>query len=108
MMDTKSAVEKCKQCLRHNRESGRAPLVPIEATDPMDLLHLDFTKNEVSSDSEKELKKKLEIMNLLVFTDHFTWHTMAFITGDNCLNCSKCAVPSLLLYFWYSIVPYDG
>ena len=60
----------------------RAPLVPIEAIDPMDLLHLDFTKIEVSGDHEKELKRKPEIVNVLVVTDHFTRHTMAFVTED--------------------------
>ena len=82
MMDAKSAIKKCKQCLRHDGESGGAPLVPIEATGPMDLLHLDFTKIEISGDSKKELEKKPEIMNVLMIMDHFTWHMMAFITKD--------------------------
>ena len=48
----------------------------------MDLLHLDFTKIEVSGDHEKELKKKPKVVNVLVVTDHFTRHTMAFVTED--------------------------
>ena len=39
--EVKSAVKNCKQCLHHDGDSVRAPLVPIEATGPMDLLHLD-------------------------------------------------------------------
>ena len=81
-LEVKSAVKNCKQCLRHDGDSVRAPLVPIEATGPMDLLHLDFTKIEVSGDHEKELKKKPEVVNVLVVTDHFTRHTMAFMTED--------------------------
>ena len=50
----------------------RALLVPIEATGPMDLLHLDFTKIEVSGDRKKELKKKPKVVNVLLVTDHFT------------------------------------
>ena len=50
MMDAKSTIKKCEQCLWHDRESGRTPLVPIEAMGPMDLLHLDFTKIEISGD----------------------------------------------------------
>ena len=49
---------------------------------PMDLLHLDFTQIEVSGDCKKELKKKPEIVNVLVVTDHFTCHTMAFMMED--------------------------
>ena len=40
-LEVKSAVKNCKQCLHHDGESVRALLVPIEATGPMDLLHLD-------------------------------------------------------------------
>ena len=46
----------------------------------MDLLHLDFTKIKVNGDREKELKRKPEIVNVLVVTGHFTQHTMAFVT----------------------------
>ena len=48
----------------------------------MDLLHLDFTKIEDSGDRKKELKKKPKVVNVLVVTDHFTRHTMAFVTED--------------------------
>ena len=48
----------------------------------MDLLHLDFTKIEVSGDHKKELKKTPKVVNVLVITDHFIWHTMAFMTED--------------------------
>ena len=82
MMEVKSAMKNCEQCIRHEGESGRAPLVPTEAIGPMDLLHLDFTKIEISSDSEKDLKKKPKIVNVLMITDHFTQHTMAFMTED--------------------------
>ena len=82
MLEVKSAVKNCKQCLHHDSDSVRAPLVPIEAMGPMDLLHLDFTKIEVSGDHEKELKKKPKVVNVLVVTDHFTQHTMAFMTED--------------------------
>ena len=108
MMEAKSTMKNCEQCIRHEGESGRAPLVPIEAIGPMDLLHLDFTKIEISSDHEKELKRKPEIVNVLMIMDHFTWHTMAFITEDTTAQTSgTCAVPSLFLYIWYSTVPYD-
>ena len=80
-LEVKSAVKNCKQCLHHDGDNVRAPLVPIEATGPMDLLHLDFTKIEVSGNCEKELKRKPEIVNMLVVTDHFMTH-MAFVTED--------------------------
>ena len=108
MVEVKSAVKNCKQCLWHDGESVRAPLVPIEAMGPMDLLHLDFTKIEVSGDCKKELKKKPEIVNVLAVTDHFTHHTMAFVMEDTTAqNHGLCVVPSLFVHLWHSTVPYD-
>ena len=72
MLEVKATVKNYTQCLHHDGDSVRAPLVPIEVTGPMDLLHLDFTKIEVSGNCEKELKKKPEVVNVLVVTDHFT------------------------------------
>ena len=59
-LEVKSAVKNCKQCLHHDGDSVRAPLVPIEATGPMDLLHLDFTKIEVSGDHEKGVEEEAQ------------------------------------------------
>ena len=107
MVEAKSTMKNCEQCLRHDGESTRAPLVPIEATGPMDLLHLDFTKIEISGDREKELKKP-RIVNVLMITDHFTHHTMAFMTEDTTAQTGTHFVPSLFLYFWYPAAPHDG
>ena len=98
MMDAKSAIKKCKQCLRYDGESGRAHLVLIEATGPMDLLHLDFTKIKISSDSKKELKKKPEIFKMLMIMDHSTRHMMAFITED---TTAQTVVHVLYHHYFY-------
>ena len=96
-LGVKAAVKNCKQCLHHDGDSIRAPLVPIEATGPMDLLHLDFTKIEVSSDHEKELKRKPEIVNVFVVTDHFTRYTMAFMREDMTAHTMAC----VLYHYFY-------
>ena len=100
MLEVKSAVKNCKQCLHHDGDSVRAPLVPIEATGPMDLLHLDFTKIEVNGDCEKELKKKPEIVNVLMVTDHFTRHTMAVVTEDMTAHTMACILYHHYLYIF--------
>ena len=97
MVEAKSAVKNCKQCLRHDRESARAPLVQIEATGPMDLLHLDFTKIEISGDHKEELKEP-KIVNVLMITDHFTHHTMAFMMED---TTAQTVVHILYHHYFY-------
>ena len=91
-LEVKSTVKNCKQCLCHDGESIRAQLVPIEAMGPMDLLHLDFTKIEVSGDRKKELKRKPEIVIVLVVVDHFTQHIMAFMTEDMTTHTMACVL----------------
>ena len=89
-------MKNCKQCLHHDGDSVRAPLVSIEAMGPMDLLHLDFMKIEVSANHKKELKRKPQIVNVLVVTDHFAPHTMAFMTKDMTAHTMAC-----ILYHHY-------
>ena len=54
----------------------KAPLFPIQAYVPLELVHVDFTSIETSM----ELNQPPSIKNVLVFTDHFTRYMMAFIT----------------------------
>ena len=54
----------------------KAPLHPIVATAPLDLLHVDFT----SIDTTLEPNQSPRVTNVLVFQDHFTKHVLAYVT----------------------------
>ena len=54
----------------------RAPLCPIVATTPLDLLHVDFTSIETTL----ELNQCPRVANVLVFQDHFTKYVLAYVT----------------------------
>ena len=56
----------------------RAPLCPIVATTPLDLLHVDF----MSIETMMELDRSPRVANVLVFQDHFTKHVLAYVTPD--------------------------
>ena len=58
----------------------KKPLHPIIASAPLDLVHTDFTSIEVSGDDS--LHTTPTVVPVLVITDHFTRHSMAFITKD--------------------------
>ena len=49
-------------------------------TTPLDLVHIDFTSIEVSRDDN--LHTTLTIVPVLVITDYFTRHSMAFVMKD--------------------------
>ena len=57
---------------------SKAPLHPITATTPLDLLHVHFTSIETTL----ELNKSPKVANILVFQDHLTKHVLAYVTPD--------------------------
>ena len=65
-------------CLQYEGGTPKAPLCPIVATTPLDLLHVDFTSIETTM----ELNQSHRVANILVFQDHFTKHVLAYVTPD--------------------------
>ena len=72
------SIKSCSHCLQRDGNLSKAPLHPIVATVPMDLLHVDFTSIEMTL----ELNRAPKVANILVFQDHFTKHVMAYVTPN--------------------------
>ena len=68
-IDVASYINSCPKCLRRKSQPDQAPLLNIEASQPLELIHLDYLKIEPS---------KGNIENVLVITDHFTRYAQAF------------------------------
>ena len=65
--DCKALVRGCPRCCAFEGAIPKAPLCPIRADTPLELVHVDFT----SVESTMELNKLPSIKNVLVITDHF-------------------------------------
>ena len=78
--EVRNAVKNCQKCIKHEFNSNRELLHPIIATTPLDLVHIDFTSIKVSGDDN--LHTTPTVVLVLVITDHFTRHSMAFVTKD--------------------------
>ena len=74
----RKVIKACRCCLQYEGGTPKAPLCPIVATAPLDLLHVDFTSIETTL----ELDKSPRVANVLVFQDHFTKHVLAYVTPD--------------------------
>ena len=74
----RQVIRACKCCLQYESGTPKAPLCPIVATAPWDLLHVDFT----SIETMLELNQLPRVTNVLVFQDHFTKHILAYVTPD--------------------------
>ena len=71
-------ISNCKQCTQHEGTHTKAPVQPIIVTAPLELLHIDFTSIETTM----ELDQPPNVVNILVFCDHFTKHVMAYVTPN--------------------------
>ena len=74
----RQVIRACKCCLQFEGGTPKAPLCPIVATTPLDLLHVDITGIETTL----ELNQSPRVTNVLVLQDHFTKHVPAYVTPD--------------------------
>ena len=70
------SFKSCAHCLQHEGKLSKVPLYLIVSTAPLDLLHVDFT----SIDTTTEPNRLPKVTNILVFQDHFMKHVMAYVT----------------------------
>ena len=68
-MDVVSYINSCPRCIRRKSQPVVVPLLNIETTQPLELVHLDYLQIEPS---------KGNIENVLIVTDHFTWYAQAY------------------------------
>ena len=74
----RQVIKACRDCLQYEGSTPKAPLCPIVATAPLDLLHVDFTTIETTI----ELDKSPRVGNVLVFQDHFTKYLLAYVSPN--------------------------
>ena len=74
----RQVISACKHCLQYVGGTPKAPLYPMVATAPLDLLHVDFTSIETTL----ELNQLPRVANVLVFQDDFTKHVLVYVTHD--------------------------
>ena len=74
----RQVIRACKCCLLYEGGTPKAPLCPIVATAPLDLLLVDFT----SIKTTLELNQLPRVANVLVFQDHFTKHVLVYVAPD--------------------------
>ena len=67
----RQCIRSCKHCLQYEGGTPKAPLCPIVATAPLDLLHVDFTNIETTL----ELNQSPRVANV-------TKHILAYVTPD--------------------------
>ena len=83
------AVKNCRRCQLLGGREERAPMVPMMVTAPLQLVHLNFTSFEITTN----LTESPKVKNVLVIVDHYTGYTRAYVTKDQ-----KASTTAKILY----------
>ena len=92
-VDVVSYINSCPRCLYRKSQPDKAPLLNIEASQPLKLIHLDYLKIEPS---------KGNIENVLYITDHFTRYAQAFLSKtQTALATAKLLWNNFILHYGF-------
>ena len=72
-------MHNCSHCIQFKARLQKPGLEPIICTEPMDLVHINYIKVEVTVG----LKEKPEVKDILVVEDHFTRYLQAYVTKNH-------------------------
>ena len=93
MEDVTRHIKQCETCLGFQAIPYKAPMENVDATYPMELVHMDYLMIEVI-ESAKDV-------HILVITDHFTWYAQAIVTRS---QTAKCTAQNLwdkfIVHYW--------
>ena len=73
MEEIKNYIQNCERCIRFKQRPENPPLKPLQASSPLELVHMDFLRTGGKEDKNA---------NVLVITDHFTRYAQAYVTGN--------------------------
>ena len=76
--EMQKVISNCEQGIQHEGTHTKDPMQPIIVTAPLELLHIDFTSIETTI----ELDQPPNMVNVLVFCNHFTKHIMLYMTPN--------------------------
>ena len=95
--DCRALVKGCQCCQIFEGVVVKAPLCPIKAFVPLELVHMDL----MSIETTMELNQLPSIKNVLVITDHFMRYSIAFVTKDpEGQNCRANTVQTVHRDIW--------
>ena len=80
MEDMTRHIKQCKRCLRFKAVPDKAPMENVDATYPMEVVHMDYLTIEANEGGKD--------VHIVVITDHFTWYAQAMVTSSQTAKCT--------------------
>ena len=78
--DAELHIARCDQCICFNSTPQRAVMENIQATHPLQLVHLDYLAIKATDDGKD--------VHMLIITDHFTRYAQALVTSLGTADCT--------------------
>ena len=89
IQDMMRSVRNCAWCVQFEAHVQKPNLRPIICTEPMDLVHIDYVKMEVTVG----IKEKPVVKDVLVIEDHFMCYIQAYVTKNHTTRTTRpCSV----------------
>ena len=89
------SVKNCERCCQYEARPSLPEMVMIGATEPLDLVHMDF----VGMETMLAMKKRPVVKTVLVLIDHFTPYICTYIVED----CQATTVAKVLYDEYFSV-----
>ena len=80
MEDMTKHIKQCERCLRFKAVPGKLPIKNVDATFPMELVHMNYLMIK-ANEGDKDV-------HILVITNHFTWYAQAIATSSQTAKCT--------------------
>ena len=91
--DATRHIRQCDRCLRFKASPDRAPMENVDATYPMELVHMDYVTIEANEGGTD--------VHILVITDHFTWYAQAIVMSSQTAKCTAQNLwDKLIAHYW--------
>ena len=78
MEDMTRHIKQCERCLRFKALPDKAPMENVDATYPMEWVHMDYLTIEANEGGKD--------VHGLVITNHFMWYAQAIVTSSQTAN----------------------
>ena len=91
-------LQNCEKCTVYEKKDPKVPLCSITSTEPMDLIHINLVRMEVTV----ETKKKPVVQKILVVMDHFSHFVKAYKVKDKRANTiAKCLYDNCFRHYGF-------
>ena len=97
-MQMMMTLQNCEKCKVYEKKDPKVPLCTITAKEPMDLVHINLVRMEVTV----ETKKKPLVQKILVVTNHFSHFIKAYKVKDKrAITITKCLYDNYFRYYGF-------